>query len=133
RVADPGNDHGGEPLAVAPADAGEVVERRAASEDDRVDLLLAHDLLRPLDAAAALVGRDWLRAAAHRRQRRDARWRRARRQLAAARALPGEPPRVPPPCGRPRAQRRADPCADPFMPPTATGTNVAKALVLLRI
>ena len=53
-----GMTHGEQPLAAAPADAGEVDERGAAGQHDRVDLLLGHQPPRLLDARAALVGGD---------------------------------------------------------------------------
>ena len=87
RLADFRDDDGDKPLAVAPADAGEVVERRAAGEDDRVDLLLGHQPPRLLEARAPLVGGDRLRRAAHRGQRGDARRQRAGGRVAAAAAL----------------------------------------------
>ena len=71
RLAFDRNDAREEPLAAAPAHAGEVDERRSAGEDQRADLVLGHQPLGLLDARAALVVRDRLGLIAHRRQRGD--------------------------------------------------------------
>ena len=63
-VAARGNDHHEQTLAVAPARAAEIVQRRAAGQADGVDLVLRHQLLRAFDAGLALGGRDGLRFAA---------------------------------------------------------------------
>ena len=61
RLAAHGDDHDEHALAIAPADAGEVIERGAAGKADAVDLLFRHELLRLGDAGAALIGGDGLR------------------------------------------------------------------------
>jgi len=67
------DDYGKEPFAVAPADAREIQQRRAAGEHDGVDVLFRHDRSRAFDAHTALVNGNGPRPVSHRRQRGDAR------------------------------------------------------------
>src|SRR4051812_14643113 len=110
RIADFRDDDRGQPFAVAPPDAGEVVERRAPCEDDRVDLLLDHQAARFLEPRLPLVGGDRLREGAHRRQRGDARRQRRNRRIGAAAALCRERRRGQPGCraGQPHETASAD-------------------------
>src|ERR1039458_3070266 len=50
------NDHHEQALAIAPARAAEIVERRAAGQTNGGDLVLHHQLLRAFDAGAAFGG-----------------------------------------------------------------------------
>ena len=59
------------PLAEPPADPGEVLERGAAGQQDRVDPVFRHQPPRLFDAVAPLGGRDRPRLIPHRIERRD--------------------------------------------------------------
>lgn len=50
--------HDEKALAVAPVDAGKILERCAARNAQRIDLLLRHNLLGTLNTLAAFVRRD---------------------------------------------------------------------------
>src|SRR5262249_43826484 len=54
-------DHREEPLAIPPANVGEIHERRPADHHDRIETVLYHQLPRSFDALLALLNRDRLR------------------------------------------------------------------------
>ncbi|CAM5504530.1 hypothetical protein RLIN73S_06210 [Rhodanobacter lindaniclasticus] len=74
RIARLGQQHAGGALADPPADAGEIFQRRTATHEDGVHLVLGHQSLRLAQAAFAFGVGDRYGSRRHRLQRHDRGW-----------------------------------------------------------